>query len=119
MTATARGILPCDPFVLIRLDNRLVALAEIGPVFPNSGHCGKGGSTGAIQAKSSPGRSPYAGDCQKRRMSQTVADVLRRGLPARPARCRDSLLDTGHFALETHHSEIASLMRDFLQRHGI
>ena len=28
------------------------------------------------------------------------------------------LLDTGHFALETHHAEIAALMRDFLQRHG-
>ena len=26
------------------------------------------------------------------------------------------LLDTGHFALETHGPEIASLMRDFLQR---
>jgi pimeloyl-ACP methyl ester carboxylesterase len=25
-------------------------------------------------------------------------------------------LDTGHFALETHHSEIAGLMRDFLER---
>jgi pimeloyl-ACP methyl ester carboxylesterase len=29
------------------------------------------------------------------------------------------LLDTGHFALETHHAEIASLMRDFLGRHAI
>jgi pimeloyl-ACP methyl ester carboxylesterase len=27
------------------------------------------------------------------------------------------LLDTGHFALETHHDEIAALMRDFLDRH--
>lgn len=27
------------------------------------------------------------------------------------------LLETGHFALETHHAEIASLMRDFLGRH--
>ena len=27
------------------------------------------------------------------------------------------LLDAGHFALETHHAEIAALMRDFLQRH--
>ena len=26
------------------------------------------------------------------------------------------LLDTGHFALETHHDEIAALMRDFLER---
>jgi hypothetical protein len=29
------------------------------------------------------------------------------------------LLDTGHFALETHHAEIASLMRNFLERHSI
>ncbi|SFO30419.1 Pimeloyl-ACP methyl ester carboxylesterase [Sphingomonas sp. OK281] len=27
------------------------------------------------------------------------------------------LLDAGHFALETHHAEIATLMRDFLRRH--
>jgi pimeloyl-ACP methyl ester carboxylesterase len=27
------------------------------------------------------------------------------------------LLDTGHFALETHGDEIASLMRDFIERH--
>jgi pimeloyl-ACP methyl ester carboxylesterase len=26
------------------------------------------------------------------------------------------LLDAGHFALETHHSEISDLMRDFLAR---
>ena len=26
------------------------------------------------------------------------------------------LLDTGHFALETHHAEIASVIRDFLAR---
>ena len=26
------------------------------------------------------------------------------------------LLDAGHFALETHHQEIAGLMRDFLAR---
>ena len=26
------------------------------------------------------------------------------------------LLDTGHFALDTHHSEIADLIRDFLTR---
>ena len=29
------------------------------------------------------------------------------------------LLDTGHFALETHATEISALMRAFLQRHGI
>jgi hypothetical protein len=27
------------------------------------------------------------------------------------------MLDTGHFALETHGAEIAGLMRDFLARH--
>lgn len=29
------------------------------------------------------------------------------------------LLDTGHFALETHHAEIAGLMVKFLSRQGI
>lgn len=29
------------------------------------------------------------------------------------------LLDTGHFALETHAQEIGALMRDFLQRHSV
>lgn len=29
------------------------------------------------------------------------------------------LLDTGHFALETHAVEIGTLMRGFLERHGI
>ena len=29
------------------------------------------------------------------------------------------LVNSGHFALETHHTEIALLMKDFLKRHGI
>lgn len=30
-----------------------------------------------------------------------------------------NLLDTGHFALETHHHEIATLIRDFMNRHVV
>src|SRR5258705_11154030 len=43
------------------------------------------------------------------------AEAYRRDLPD----VEIHFLDTGHFALETHHSEIASLMREFLQRHGV
>ena len=43
------------------------------------------------------------------------AMTFRRDLPE----AEIHLLDTGHFALETHHTEIASLMRDFLKRHSI
>lgn len=43
------------------------------------------------------------------------AEAYRRDLPEAEIR----LLDAGHFALETHASEIASRMRDFLSRHGI
>ncbi len=43
------------------------------------------------------------------------ADAYRRDLPD----AEIHLLDTGHFALETHASEIGALMRDFLARHGI
>jgi pimeloyl-ACP methyl ester carboxylesterase len=43
------------------------------------------------------------------------AEAYRRDLP----KAEIHLLDTGHFALETHHAEIAALMRDFLQRHGV
>ncbi len=41
------------------------------------------------------------------------AEAYKRDLPA----AEIHFLDTGHFALETHCKEIASLMRDFLQRH--
>lgn len=40
------------------------------------------------------------------------ADAYRRDLPE----AEIHLLDTGHFALETHHGDIAALMRDFLAR---
>ncbi len=40
------------------------------------------------------------------------AEAYRRDLPE----AEIHLLDTGHFALETHHAEIALLMRDFLAR---
>ncbi|WP_430912959.1 alpha/beta fold hydrolase [Methylobacterium sp. sgz302541] len=40
------------------------------------------------------------------------AEAYRRDLPE----AEIHLLDTGHFALETHHAEIARLMRDFLAR---
>lgn len=40
------------------------------------------------------------------------AEAYRRDLPEAEVH----LLDTGHFALETHHAEIAGLMRDFLGR---
>ena len=40
------------------------------------------------------------------------AEAYRRDLPE----AEIHLLDTGHFALETHHAEIAALMRDFLGR---
>jgi len=43
------------------------------------------------------------------------AEAYKRDLPD----AEIHFLDTGHFALETHHDEIAGLMRDFLQRHGI
>ena len=43
------------------------------------------------------------------------AEAYRRDLP----KAEIHFLDTGHFALETHHAEIAALMRDFLRRHGI
>lgn len=43
------------------------------------------------------------------------AEAYRRDLPD----AEIHFLDTGHFALETHHGEIASLMRDFLQRRAI
>jgi pimeloyl-ACP methyl ester carboxylesterase len=43
------------------------------------------------------------------------AEAYRRDLP----KAEIHFLDTGHFALETHHAEIAALMRDFLQRHGV
>jgi pimeloyl-ACP methyl ester carboxylesterase len=42
------------------------------------------------------------------------AEAFGRDLP----KAEIHLLDTGHFALETHHAEIAALMGDFLQRHG-
>jgi pimeloyl-ACP methyl ester carboxylesterase len=38
--------------------------------------------------------------------------AYRRDLPDAEVR----LLDAGHFALETHHREIAVIIRDFLQR---
>lgn len=40
------------------------------------------------------------------------AEAYRRDLPE----AEIHFLDTGHFALETHHAEIARLMRDFLKR---
>ena len=40
------------------------------------------------------------------------AEAYRRDLPDAEVH----LLDTGHFALETHHREVAALMRDFLAR---
>ena len=43
------------------------------------------------------------------------AEAYRRDLPA----AEIHLLDAGHFALETHHAEVAALMRSFLERHGI
>ena len=43
------------------------------------------------------------------------AEAYRRDLP----KAEIHFLDTGHFALETHHAEIATLMRNFLQRHNI
>ena len=43
------------------------------------------------------------------------AMAFRRDLPEAEVH----LLDTGHFALETHHAEIASLMRNFVERHSI
>jgi pimeloyl-ACP methyl ester carboxylesterase len=43
------------------------------------------------------------------------AEAYRRDLP----NAEIHLLDTGHFALETHAAEIGGLMGDFLQRHGI
>jgi pimeloyl-ACP methyl ester carboxylesterase len=43
------------------------------------------------------------------------AEAYKRDLPDAEVH----LLDTGHFALETHHYDIARLMRDFLERHGI
>lgn len=43
----------------------------------------------------------------------TGAEAYRRDLPEAEVR----LLDTGHFALETHAAEIGAAMRDFLARH--
>jgi pimeloyl-ACP methyl ester carboxylesterase len=43
------------------------------------------------------------------------AETYKRDLP----NTEIHFLDTGHFALETHHDEIAELMLEFLQRHGI
>jgi pimeloyl-ACP methyl ester carboxylesterase len=43
------------------------------------------------------------------------AEAYRRDLPE----AEIHLLDTGHFALETHAAEIGALMRDFLARNGI
>jgi pimeloyl-ACP methyl ester carboxylesterase len=43
------------------------------------------------------------------------ARAYRRDLPE----AEIHFLDTGHFALETHHAEIAGLMRRFLRKHGI
>jgi pimeloyl-ACP methyl ester carboxylesterase len=40
------------------------------------------------------------------------AEAFRRDIPDAEVR----LLDTGHFALETHAAEIAAAMRDFLGR---
>lgn len=42
------------------------------------------------------------------------AEAFKRDLP----KSEVHFFDTGHFALETHHWEIAALMRDFLARHG-
>lgn len=42
------------------------------------------------------------------------AEAYKRDLP----KAEVHFLDTGHFALETHHAEIAALMRDFLGRHA-
>jgi len=41
------------------------------------------------------------------------AEAYRRDLPDAEVH----LLDAGHFALETHHREVAALMRGFLARH--
>jgi pimeloyl-ACP methyl ester carboxylesterase len=43
------------------------------------------------------------------------AEAFRRDLP----KAEIHLLDAGHFTLETHHAEVAALMRDFLQRHAV
>ena len=43
------------------------------------------------------------------------AEAYRRDLPE----AEIHLLDTGHFALETHHADIAALMREFLRRNVI
>ena len=43
------------------------------------------------------------------------AEAYKRDLP----KAEVHLIDAGHFALETHHAEIAALMRDFLKRQGI
>ena len=43
------------------------------------------------------------------------AEAYRRDLP----KAEIHLLDTGHFALETHHGEIARLMADFLSRQAV
>ncbi|WP_243049583.1 alpha/beta hydrolase [Dyella sp. RRB7] len=43
------------------------------------------------------------------------AEAYRRDLPL----AEIHFLDTGHFALETHHAEIAERMRDFLHRNGV
>ena len=43
------------------------------------------------------------------------AEAYKRDLP----QAEIHFLDTGHFALETHHAEIAERMRDFLRRNGV
>lgn len=43
------------------------------------------------------------------------AEAFRKDVPQAEVR----LLDTGHFALETHSGEIAATIRDFLDRHGV
>ena len=43
------------------------------------------------------------------------AEAYRRDLPD----AEIHLLDTGHFALETHAAEIGALIREFLRRHGV
>jgi pimeloyl-ACP methyl ester carboxylesterase len=43
------------------------------------------------------------------------AEAYARDLP----KAEIHLIDAGHFALETHAAEVAGLMRDFLERHGV
>ena len=48
-----------------------------------------------------------------RSLSPQVPRRIKRDLPG----AEIHLLDTGHFALETHGNEIAKLIRDFLGKH--